>query len=99
MTVVDVVYQLATFSESERRTLRLIAGYLREKGQRCFTYRGLRGYYNKNRLYMELEWHTAERNIRRLAELGWLERRGSGRSVYFCLTEKLETLYRQLGWL
>ena len=93
------VYTLAGFSESERRTLRLIADYLSERsGQRCFTYRGLRRYWDRRRLY-SLEWHTAERAVRRLAEAKWLVRVRRGRRVIFCLGERLELLLGELGWL
>jgi len=103
------LYELSAFSETERRTLKLIAEYLGYRlGEiggpvHCFTYKGLRWWYNRQRYYKELEWHTVERNIRRLAELGWLQRRiyphkGAKRAV-FCLTERLERMLKELGWL
>ena len=50
----------------------LIKRYLDEKGYRWFTYRGLRFWVERN--YPELEWHTVERGVRKLAELGLLRR-------------------------
>jgi hypothetical protein len=101
----QAVYVLSGFSESERKTIKLIADYLHEKGRKCFTYRGLRAYWDSRRMY-DLEWHTVERNIRRLAELGWLSRRRrifakprGGKRVVFCLTSNLEYMLRSLGWL
>jgi len=103
------VYELAAFSETERRTLRLIADYLtyrrQETGEQvqCFTYKGLRWWYNRQRYYKQLEWHTAERVVRRLAELGWLTRRiyphRGAKRVVFCISSNLEQLLQQLGWL
>ncbi|ALL02085.1 hypothetical protein Pyrde_2042 [Pyrodictium delaneyi] len=102
----QAVYELAAFSESERRTLRLIAEYLsNKKGRRdCFVYKYLRMYYERRGWENVVEWHTVERNIRRLAEHGWLVRRvyakhRGGRAVVFCLSEGLEHLLAKLGWL
>ena len=67
------------------------------------TYKGLRWYYNKTRAYRHLEWHTVERNIRRLAENKWLSRRilphRGVKHVVFCLTSNLEYVLSNLGWL
>ena len=62
------------------RTLLLINEYLQVKRRRGFTYRGLRAYWDMKGLYRDerdpaREWHTVERAIRKLAELGFLERR------------------------
>lgn len=92
------VAQLAAFTESQRRTIRLIAMYLSSKDQRCFTYRGLRSYWDRLRMY-SLEWHTVERAVRELARTGWLVRVQKGRRVIFCLSEKMENMLRDLGWL
>ncbi|OWJ54176.1 hypothetical protein [Pyrodictium delaneyi] len=102
----QALYELSAFSESERRTLRLIAEYLanKKKGRRgCFVYKYLRIYYERRGWENVVEWHTVERNIRRLAELGLLRRiqlphRGANR-VLFCLSEGLERLLAKLGWL
>ena len=110
LDAVNAVYTLSAFSETERKTLRLIAEYLGyrrgETGKdiRCFTYKGLRWYYNKTRAYRHLEWHTVERNIRRLAENKWLARRifgtpRGGKTALFCLTSNLEYILGKLGWL
>lgn len=103
---IRALYVLSAFSESTRKTIRLIAEYLGGRGQRCFTYRGLRRYWDRKRAYYTLEWHTAERAIRKLAEDGWLKRveirekkRGGGRKVLFCLTEPLRILLEEMRWL
>ncbi len=110
---IRAVYELAAFSETEKKTLKLIAEYLRYRREnsepdkpppKCFTYKGLRWYYNKQRWYKTLEWHTVERNIRRFAELGWLSRRifgtpRGGKTALFCLTSNLEYILEKLGWL
>lgn len=113
LDAVNAVYTLSAFSETERKTLRLLAEYLRYRREnsepdkpmpRCFTYKGLRWYYNKTRAYRHLEWHTVERNIRRLAENKWLARRifgtpRGGKTALFCLTSNLEYVLAKLGWL
>lgn len=73
-------------------TSKLIYNYLNEYNKKCFTYRGLRAYWSYKRLYRESEWHTIERKIRKMAELGLLERKvfknGNGsRLVAFCPTK------------
>ena len=94
---------LESLPTSKRETLRLIAEYLRETGRRCFTYRSLRAYWDRRRLWRELEWHTVERNIRWLAEEGLLERdlRYRGRRAYtiFCLSRGLREVLEAVGWL
>ena len=62
------------------RTLLLIYEYLRVSGKRGFTYRKLRAYWSMKRIYNNhndpaKEWHTVERAVRKLAELGYLERK------------------------
>ena len=109
---VRAVYELAAFSETEKKTLKLIADYLRYRREnsgpdkpppRCFTYRGLRWYWDTKRLHNGLEWHTAERVVRKLAQLGWLSRRilphRGVKHVVFCLTSNLEYILEKLGWL
>jgi len=96
------VYQLAAFSESEKKTLRLISSYIYNNNTRCFNYRKLRAYWDKKRMWRVIEWHTVERNIRRFAELGWLERQVSKkdrRKVMFCASDELLALFRGLKWL
>lgn len=96
------VYRLAAFSESERKTMRLIAEYMKTRGSRCFTYRKLRRLYNNIEAWQWLEWHTAERAVRSLAELGLLQRRRcirNRRCVLFCVTSELQYLLEELGWL
>ena len=90
---------MASLSEKRRLTLKLIAEYLSEVGRRCFTYRGLRAYWDVRRLWNELEWHTVERNIRWLAENGLLRRIQRGRSVIFCLEDETASMLATLGWL
>ncbi len=90
---------IATLSEKQRLTLRLIADFLRENGGRCFNYRRLRAFWDRRRMWRSLEWHTAERVVRLFAEDGLLERRGRGRRVEFCLSDRLEKMLGELGWL
>ncbi len=70
--------------------------YLQESGRRCFTYRGLRAWWSRNRKWEGSEWHTVERSIRRLAERGYLERRQYGKRVVFCPTTQLYYVFQQL---
>ena len=95
------VYQLASFSETERKTLRLIALHVRDTGERCFDYLAMHRTY-KRHLEVRIKWNTLERVLRKLAERGWLSREISGRRrkrATFCLTASLEYLLEQLGWL
>jgi len=65
---------LSDLAPSELHVLKLIQMYLRyrssQKGreQKCFTYRGLQGYYTANHFYRYMHWHTVERVIRKLAQ-------------------------------
>ena len=70
---------------SQYRTLILVFMYLENRGRLCLTYRGLRAwvYYN-NDVRGWQEWHTIERNLRKLVEVGVLRRITRGRSVLFC---------------
>jgi len=75
----------------------VIERYLSERGRRCFTYRGLRIWLYQQPEYRDVEWHTAERYIRDLVRLGYLERvkprrrgRGRGQRYLYCLTERGE---------
>lgn len=65
---------------SEYRAIILIHQYLVENMKKGFTYRGLRAYWARLKLYRSQndplhEWHTFERVIRKLAEKRYLERR------------------------
>ena len=91
---------------SELKTLALIKDYLESRGQMCFTYNGLRAHHARRRFYTDLDWHTVERNIRKMAE----ERRGilrryektivrNGRKrrlAIFCWTDRAEQIYRRV---
>lgn len=94
---------LTVFSEKQRLTLKLIAEYLRSRGQRCFTYHGLHRYWEGSRIRRGIDWHTVERAVRKLAKWGWLKRIEKRidyrRKSIFCLTENLEHELRKLGWL
>ena len=81
---------------SELQAAVFIRLYLRESGKRCFTYRGLRGWWSRNRKYEGSEWHTVERAVRRLAEQGYLQRRKKGRRVLFCPTPLLHSIFDEL---
>lgn len=65
--------------------------YLEEQDypKKCFTYRGLRAWWQANRKYEGSEWHTVERAIRKLAELGYLKRIKKGKRVIFCVEPSL----------
>ena len=93
---IRAVYELAAFSRSERKTLRLI-GYVAARG--CFGYGELMTAWKQHK-EVRIKWHTVERTVRKLAEMELLERRWTGkRSVEFCLSPRLEYILRQLGWL
>ena len=89
-------------SGSELQAFIFIREYLNElKSQgysgKCFTYRGLRAWWSRNRKYEGSEWHTVERAIRRLAEKGVLRRvntrgRERKRLVLFCVTPEFEAI-------
>ncbi|RLG59856.1 hypothetical protein DRN86_03575 [Candidatus Geothermarchaeota archaeon] len=67
---------------------RLVQRYVRESGKKCFTYRGLRAFWSKNKLYKESEWHTIERKIRKMCERGLLKRIVVKKGfVVFCPTQ------------
>ena len=83
---------------SELQAAVFIKLYLEDSGKRCFTYRGLRAWWSRNRKYQGSEWHTVERSIRKLAQAGYLKRitRRRGRYVIFCPTPSLLTVFREL---
>ena len=77
--------------------LLMIKRYLDEKKQRCLTYRGLRSWLYKHPEYRDVEWHTVERVLRRLAEERYLERvELGGKKVIFCWTEAAEQVVRRV---
>lgn len=69
------------------QTLLLIKRFYDETSKDCFTYRSLRAFWDKHRMY-DLEWHTVERALRKLSELHYLDRRhykkGRKKLVVFC---------------
>jgi len=76
----------------------IIDRYLSEKNQRCFTYRGFRVWFYKQEWYRDIEWHTVERCIRRLAEEGLLDRKFIKRNfVVFCRNERFEEALRAVS--
>ncbi len=83
---------LDSLSPYVRRTFILLLRYFasRQQPQACLTYQGVRGwfFYALSRQDRDgLEWHTVERGIRALAELGVLRRLRRGRRVVFCKTD------------
>ena len=60
-----------------------------------FTYRGLRAYWDRRRLWNSLEWHTVERNIRRFCEpaYGYLKRKRVGKVTVYYPTIKFWDIY------
>ena len=87
---------IAMLRGSELQAAVFIKHYLRESGRHCFTYRGLRAWWSRNRKWEGSEWHTVERSIRRLAEQGYLRRLQRGRRVLFCPTPSLREIFREL---
>ena len=73
-----------------------IRNYIRDSGKRCFTYRGLRAWWSRNRLWEGSEWHTVERAVRKLAESGYLRRVRRGRRVVFCPSPLLYNIFEEL---
>ena len=95
----DALDELMSLTQSERRTIRIIAEYYAERGYRCFTYRGLQAHYTRNKHYNSIHWHTVERSIRRLAESNLLHRHYRGRrNVLFCISRRLMEIVEALGW-
>jgi len=74
----------------------MIENYIRERNAKqpekynseCFTYRGLRLWLTYNKMYRDLEWHTVERAIRRLASDGYLWRIDGKSYVLFCMNDR-----------
>ena len=56
------------------RTLLLVHEYLVVKRRRGFTYNGIKAYAAQKGVYREFTDRTLDRNIRKLAELGFLDR-------------------------
>ena len=84
-------------TNSELQAAVFIKLYLEDSGKRCFTYRGLRAWWSRNRKYEGSEWHTVERSIRKLTEKGYLERKVYGkRRVVFCPTPLLYSVFKEL---
>lgn len=80
-------------------TITLIAeyyGWRRENGRdrKCFTYQGLMNWYQKVRRGRQ-HWHTVERKIRRLAQLGYLTRIPKGKIMIFCPTPRFWAVVHQ----
>ena len=86
------------FGLSGVRVLGMVYRYVEERGGgRCFTYRGLMGWWSRKGLYRSIDWHTVERAVRRLAEVGVLKRVFKGRrKVMFCLTDESDAIYQEL---
>jgi len=76
--------------------LMIIRKYLDEKKQKCFTYRGIRAWLYKHQEWRDIEWHTFERSIRKLVEVGLLDRKELSRNkVIFCWNENAERVIRK----
>ena len=69
------------------RTFLVLVKYLDERMSDCFTYGGLRRYFEANDLWRYIDYHTLERGVRRLAQLGLLRRVKLKRKMLFCVTE------------
>ncbi len=70
----------------------LIRNYLRDTGRKCVSYRGLRTWIYRSTMYRDLEWHTVERALRRLAEDGYLQRiQLKGNKTIYCPKQDIET--------
>jgi len=72
--------------DAEVFTIKLIKKFL-EKGNRFFTYNSIRHFYYKERMWKDAkkkyEWHTIERSIRRLVNIGVLRKYGKKKAVFF----------------
>ncbi|RLG80248.1 MAG: hypothetical protein DRO40_11470 [Thermoprotei archaeon] len=85
------------------RTLLLVHEYLVVKKRRGFTYRGLRKYWDIKGVYRDKkdpahEWHTVERNIRELAQQGFLKRkhpRNNKKTVIFYPTKRFWNVIKE----
>jgi hypothetical protein len=97
--------RLEMLSPRERQVLKIIGEYLRERGQRCFSYDGIYAYYERC-CSDAIPATSLDRRIRALAEKGVLERRivtasdgkptSKRRTVIFCWTDIAEALYNEL---
>ncbi len=85
------------------QTLIVINDYLNsgEQPRRCFTYRGIRAYWTRNKLWDTIEYHTLTRNIRKLVELGYLKRiyikhmRARGSRTIYCPTQRFYDVIKE----
>jgi len=83
--------ELLTSRPSLLRTLLLIHEYLVVKRRRGFTYNGIKAYAAQKGVYREFTDRTLDRNIRKLAELGFLDRihpRDNKKKVIFIPTKR-----------
>ena len=95
--------ELLTAKPSLLRTVILVNEYLQVSRRKGFTYRGLRAYWSKKGFFRDSkdparEWHTVERAIRKLAELGFLERyhpRDNKRQVIFYPTKRFWNVVKE----
>jgi len=78
---------------TRRLLIALIQRFLEENRYHYLTYRSFRRWLYRNRI--RLEWHTVEREIRRLAEEGYLRRVFVSRNrVRFYPTPRLEEVVK-----
>ncbi|WFO75655.1 hypothetical protein J4526_01875 [Desulfurococcaceae archaeon MEX13E-LK6-19] len=92
----DLEYLLQT--PSLYRTLLLIHEYLVVNKRRGFTYDGIKSYAASRRFYSEYTDRTLDRAIRKLAELGYLNRvhpRDNKKKVIFVPTEKFQRVIEE----
>ena len=74
-------------SAEKRTAIGIIHDYVRETGNRAFTYTDLRTWYYSSGAHKRYrrDWHTVERLLRKLAEDGYLLRYRYKRTVRFLL--------------
>ena len=88
--------RLEALSRGRARAWSLIVEYVRETGERCFTYNELMRFWRGASTPINAQ--TLDRSIRHLAAEGLLERveyrgRGGRRRTRFCLPEPLYKFY------
>ena len=78
-------------TERQWRAWQIILTYTRRQGP-CFTYEAIMGFWSRYR-DVRIKFATMERLIRKLADMGLLERRQRDGRRVFCLPEKVKIYY------
>jgi len=67
----------------------MVKRFVEETRRQCFSYNDFRVWFYRSQYRNDLEWHTVERVLRRLAEDGFLDREIRYRNrAYFCVNDR-----------